>query len=126
MTLDQLTVLALGGIAVIVFDVLMSLVSRRFRVPYGAMVAGSYSIYFLVGYFAARTTATNALGVAALTTALVGLIDASAGWAVSWALGPGRAPEGRLSIPAWMATAVMVVALAGALGFVGGLASGAP
>lgn len=112
-----------GATAVLVFDVLASLASSRFGLAYGAASVGSCIIYLAIGYLAARTSALSPVRHAAAAAALAGLVDASAGWAIAWQMGPGQLPAGVALTPArWVSTAVVVVALAAAVGALGGIA----
>ena len=121
MTSSQIRVVVLGSAAVLIFDILASLASRQFGFAYARASVGSYLIYLAIGFFAARASASNAVGVAAVVAGIAGLVDASVGWVVSWALGPGRLPNGlQLTLARWVTAAVFVVALAAALGAVGG------
>jgi hypothetical protein len=102
--------------------VLASLASQRLGFAYARASFGSYLIYLAIGFVAARGAAANAVAVAALT-AVAGFVDASMGWALSWRIGPGRLPGGAsLTIGRWIATAAFVIALAAAVGAVGGIA----
>ena len=122
-TASQIRVVVLGAAVVVTFDILASLASRRFGFAYARASFGSYLIYLGIGYFAARASASNAIGVAAVAAGIAGLVDASIGWAVSWALGPGRLPETvPLTVARWVSTALFVVLLAAAIGAVGGIA----
>jgi hypothetical protein len=122
-TASQIRVAVLGAAAVVTFDILASLASRRFGFAYARASFGSYLIYLGIGFFAARVSASNAIGVAALVAGIAGLIDASIGWAVSWALGPGRLPETvQLGVARWVSTALIVVVFAAAVGALGGIA----
>jgi hypothetical protein len=119
----QAKVVLSGILIVLAFDVAASLLSKSFGFPYARASFGSYLLYLGIGYFAARGAATSPLGAAALAAAIAGLADASLGWAISWKLGSGQLPAGMTLTPArWAATAVMVVALAAAVGTVGGVA----
>jgi hypothetical protein len=40
--------------------------------------------------------------------ATTGIADASAGWWVSWLIGPGRPPSGSINLTQWLVTAAMV------------------
>jgi hypothetical protein len=103
--------------------VLASLASQRLGFAYARASFGSYLIYLAIGFVAARGAAANAVAVAALTSAVAGFVDASMGWALSWRIGPGRLPGGAsLTIGRWIATAAFVIALAAAVGAVGGIA----
>jgi hypothetical protein len=113
----------LGSAAVVVFDILASLASRQFGFAYARASFGSYLIYLAIGFFAARASASNAIGVAALAAGIAGVVDASAGWAISWALGPGRLPDGiQMTAALWIGIALFVVGVASAVGAVGGIA----
>jgi hypothetical protein len=50
----------------------------------------------------------------------MGLIDATIGWAISWAIGPGRTPDGTLPLPRWIAAAALVMLTASICAAVGG------
>ena len=116
--------IVLGGIgAVLAFDLVASLAARGLRFPYAWASLGSYVLYLLIGYVAARAATGSPISNAAVAAALAGLADASAGWAIAWWLGPGRSPTGLAMTPAkWFAVAVIVVAVAAGIGVVGGLA----
>ena len=119
-----LKVAVLGAVAIVAFDIAMSLASRQFGIPYTIGLVGSTTIYLLVGWIAARgTSGGGQVRAAALAGALVGLTDASFGWAVSWYLGPGRTPDGALTLPSWFGTAFFVTLLAGAVAGIGGVAA---
>lgn len=119
-----LKVAALGAVAVVAFDIAMSLASRQFGIPYTRGLLGSTAIYLFVGWFAARGAAAGGqVPAAALAGALVGLADASIGWAVSWYLGPGRTDDGIMSLTRWLGTALFVTALAAAVASIGGVAA---
>lgn len=121
---SQLRVIVWGVVVVLAFDALASLASKSFGFSYGRASIGSYIIYLGIGYFAARSAANSPLLTAALAAAIAGLADASVGWFVSWQLGPGKLPEGvTLTASRWLATAIIVVALAAAVGAIGGLAA---
>ena len=123
MTSSQSRVVLLGSATVVLFDIVASLASRQLGFAYGLASVGSYLIYLAIGFFAARASASNAVGVAAVVAGIAGLVDASVGWAVSRALGPGRLPNGIPStIALWVTTAIFVVAIAAIVGAVGGLA----
>ena len=121
MTTLFVRVVVLGSAAVLVFDLLASLASRHFGFPYARAALGSYLLYLAIGFFAARVSTWNAIAAAAGAAGISGLIDASLGWAISWALGPGKLPQGvQLTVPRWVNTAVFVVAFAAAIGAIGG------
>ena len=78
---------------------------------------GSAIIYAGAGFFAAIVVGFRSsilVGVAA------GLVDATIGWGVSWAIGPGRVASGELSVAKWFGAASSVVVLAVVCAAVGG------
>ena len=109
-------VLLLGGGAVLVFDAVASLASVALSFPYWYAAIGSCVIYLVVGGAAARYASVR---LSALAGALVGLVDATLGWAISWVIGPGRAAAGSLQLPRLIWTAAAVSLLAGAVASVG-------
>jgi len=105
-----------GSLGILLFDTLGSLASKRFGFAYTSLTIGSMLIYAATGYFAGRTAP---LATAALAAILVGVVEATLGWAISWKIGPGRTPSGLLT-PADVVTALLfVVFLAGACGAAG-------
>ena len=110
-----------GAVAVVCFDVIAAGVSRVTGIPYGWATFGSWLLYAAIGFLAARATPDAPLRGAALAGLVLGLADASAGWAASWALGPGRLAGG-LTAFRWLGTAIFVVALAAGVATLGGLA----
>lgn len=110
----------LGGmLAVLLFDAAASWASKSVGFAYSKAAVGSWLIYAVVGFVAGRAAGVFAAVVAG---AAVGLFDASAGWAVSWAIGAGRMPglttAGWLRIAAFVATAAAAVAgVGGAIGW---------
>jgi hypothetical protein len=113
--------MVIGVIAIVAFDAATAFAAREIGFPYARAIFGSYAIYFTIGLLAARTEAPSPVRSAIAAAAAAGLADASLGWAVSWALGPGRLPQGAILTPGkWLATAVFVVIVAGAIGAVGG------
>jgi hypothetical protein len=111
-----LRVLVVGCAAVLAFDAVASLASVALGFPYWYAGIGSLIIYLLVGAAAVRHVSIR---LSALTGALVGLVDATIGWAISWLLGPGRVPAGSLTRARFVVTAVLVSLLAGAVASIG-------
>jgi hypothetical protein len=103
------------ALAVVAYDTAASLVSLQAGIPYSYFALGSYLIYFGAGFLAARALGWRHGVVAG---AVAGVTDATAGWAVSWALGPGR-PSGGFSawmLPFTMAFVGMTAIVVGSLG----------
>ena len=118
----QLRVILVGVLAVIVFDAIAALASRRFGFAYAKATVGSALIYGTIGFLAARGSDASPLQSAAFAAGIVGFVDASAGWGVSWIIGPGRLPGGTaMTLERWLGAAVFVVALACAIGVFGGV-----
>lgn len=108
-----------GGVAVIAFDAIASIVSRSTGIPYDRATYGSWILYALIGYMAGRTSPTTALKSAALTGIVVGVADATLGWATSWSLGQGRVAGG-ISAAQWIFVAAIVTLLATGFAALGG------
>ena len=105
-------VAAWGAVGVVAFDLAMSLASEVLHVPYGWGMVGSIVIYFMLGVLVTRGGETRhpLLHVIVVAT-LVALVDASLGWAVSWAVGPGK-PDTPLTVTVWLWTALFVIVVA--------------
>lgn len=111
-------IILVAVLVVLAYDTLGALASRALGFPYETLVFGSYVIYGCAGFFAGRA---RGLVKGAIAGGLVGLIDATLGWAISWHLGPGHPPEGVTNaLPLFVAFTVVFVSLLGAgLGLVG-------
>jgi len=107
----------LGCAGVVCFDAVASVASLALGFPYGFAAIGSFLIYVVVGAAAVRH---SSVGGAATAGAFVGLADATVGWAVSWLIGPGRAPPGGLQLSRAVGTVVAVSLLAGLAAGIGG------
>jgi hypothetical protein len=110
----------IGTGAVIAFDAVASLASRAVGFQYGWATVGSWIIYAICGYFAAHVVSQGQLKVAASTGVLLGSVDATLGWYVSWLIGPGRVVGGLTPI-LWTSAAVVVIATSTALATLGGI-----
>jgi hypothetical protein len=108
----------IGMSAVIVFDALASLASLGAGFNYEYSAFGSLLLYVAFGSWAGRV---RAISFAVIVGALMGLSDASLGWAVSWILGPGRWQSGIPSIATWALIALQIVAVAALCGLLGGV-----
>jgi len=117
----QRSVIVAGCVVVVLFDLAAALAARRFEFPYVRASIGSCFIYLLIGFALGRRTLARSGRTGALGAAVAGLVDVSIGWAISWAIGPGRSPSGTLSVTEWVVTAVVVVAFAAVVGYVGGV-----
>jgi hypothetical protein len=110
-----------AGAVVVLFDLVASLLSRRFAIPYTSFRYGSFVIYLLAGLLAARQFG---FPTAPVVGGFVGFSEATLGWAISWVIGPGRLPPAQVKTRYVLFAIVMVTVMAslfGALGGVGGL-----
>jgi hypothetical protein len=114
-------VIVASCVAVLLFDLVASLAARQFEFPYVRASVGSYFLYLLFGFLAGRNGRGHRAQAGATAAAVAGMVDVSLGWAISWAIGPGRPPSGTLSPIAWMITAAVVVLFAAAIGYIGGV-----
>jgi hypothetical protein len=107
--MDSASIIIAGSAGILTFDTAGSLVARRFGFRYGRLAPISYFAYALIGLTAALSVSPSA---AALTSGAVGLVEATAGWAISWYIGPGK-PKKAVT-PAQLALTVGFVALSAA------------
>ena len=111
------TVLFGGVAAVLALDTVASSATRWLGFPYKLAMLASLAIYATVGYFTGRADPTAS---PALAAAIVGVVESTAGWAISWAIGPGR-PATMKHIRTQMLLAVLGGAtIAAAVGWAGG------
>lgn len=109
-------IVGLGVVAVLAFDTAASFASAGLGFPYAYASAGSALIYAIVGYFTFRRWGLlRAVGAALL----VGLVDATLGWFISWQIGPGALPPDQITIPAIAATMVFVFICAAVCAVIG-------
>ncbi len=104
---------ATGGAAVLLIASAGALASRRIGFPYPYLTILSFLVYGAAGILGARN---GSIGAAALAGALVGLIDSTVGWRISWLIGPGAPPPDKRSASAIASAIVSVVAMATAVG----------
>lgn len=110
--------LVLGSLAVVLFDGAASLLSLQGGFAYSSAAWGSYVLYVAVGFFAARA---GGVWSALRGGVVVGLVDASLGWGLSWFIGPGRPPSGVVSLASWTTVAIIVTITAAMCAAVGAL-----
>lgn len=109
-------VVLIGSLIVILFDTLASFASINFQIHYGIFSIGSCLIDAGVGFFAAKR---NGLAWAVLAAGIVGLVDSTLGWYISWIIGPGR-PEVEINFLIILMTIVFVTIEASIFGLIGG------
>jgi hypothetical protein len=109
-------VLFLGG-AIVLFDAVASIASRQLGFPYTNAAVGSYILYAIGGFLAARRVN---LTFAAQLGVVLGLVDATLGWAVSSTIHPNAPPMPRITIGTWVFVASVVVLTSVVCALVGG------
>jgi hypothetical protein len=86
------SVVIAGVVALLTFDTVGALASRRFGFAYPRLMIGSFFIYTLVGFAAAPS---GSLVLAGFAGAVVALFEATLGWAISYATdGKGGLADG--------------------------------
>jgi hypothetical protein len=113
----RVRLILLSSAAIIFFDVAASLASRTLGFNYAKGAVGSYFLYAVAGFLAARRT--NLLFAAQLG-AVVGFVDATIGWAVSSAIGPIVPATPHLTVTSWALIAFFVVLTSLVCALVGG------
>ena len=111
----------LGGIvAVLTLDTIGSLLAKRFGFFYGRLSPISLLLWTAAGALASRAgVAYFALFLGALAGLVVGLIDSTLGWWISWRIGPGRLRPERSTTPVIARTILQVTTTAACFGAVG-------
>ena len=108
--------IVIGGMfTVILFDAIGSYAAKEFGFEYALLIPGSLLIYGTVAAMVARRR-DWLLGLLAAT--VLALTDVTAGWAVSWLIGPGK-PESGLTLMTVVGAAMTAFVLGGLVGAVG-------
>jgi hypothetical protein len=82
----------IGSIALILaVDAAAAWLTRERPAVYRRMWPLQFAIYVVIGFVAMLTLLD--LGLAQIVGALTGLAEATAGWAITWRIGPGRIPN---------------------------------
>ena len=105
---------------VLAFDTGASIASRFFGISYARLAVVSLFSYIIVGAIAGRYVQPL---LAAAIVGIMGAVDATAGWAISWSIGPGRPPPERRSSSAIARASASVTITAAILGLVSALVS---
>ena len=113
----NIVVILLGGATILTFDTIGSLASLRFTFSYSRLMFGSLAIYVVVGFV---TAASESVTSAAVTAAVVGLVESTAGWAISWWIGPGRPADYPVTGSRIVGTVIFVMMLGALFGALGG------
>jgi hypothetical protein len=111
-------VLWVTPLVVIAYDTTASLASLSLGFTYAYAGIGSAIIYATGGFFAASAAGFKS---SILVGVVAGLTDATIGWGISWAIGPGRPASGSLSTSQWFVAASSVAIVAIVCAAIGGL-----
>src|SRR6185369_17137375 len=106
-----------GVIAILLFDAAASTAAKALGFWYPYATIGSWVIYSATGALAARVASMDK---AALAGAVVGFVESTFGWAVSWMIGPGR-PDGQLARGNIFVAVVLVTLVATGIAWLGGV-----
>jgi hypothetical protein len=106
----------IGAVGVVLFDVGASFLSLGLGFNYSWAAIGSWLLYMGVGFAVARAEPP---GSSLRAGAVMGLVDATFGWAASWVIGTGQVPGA--SLGTIVVVVVMVTFIGAVLGGVGGL-----
>lgn len=115
---EVIRIALLGAIVVLVYDTVSSFLSIYTTVAYGWFLIGSSVLYMLFGYLAARRSKWFFGGIVG---ALLGLVDSTLGWAISWNIGPGKA-DVEMNLILIVVTGIFVTIVAAMHGLIGGAA----
>jgi hypothetical protein len=113
--MNAVTVIAVGCLAVLVFDLLGATASRWLGFRYSLLMPGSYALYTATGVVAAHV---GPAWIGIIAGAIVAFVEATIGWAISWWIGPGR-PSAQASLS--RARMIRIVALVTMMGAAFGL-----
>ena len=105
----------IGALAVVAFDLIGSILSLALGFDYTLLAFGSLVIYATVGIFASR----DSVLFGPIAAGIVGLVDSTLGWYLSWVIGPGRVENLSVEIALWViffvTTEAAVTGLLGAI-----------
>lgn len=113
-----LLIILIGAFAVLAFDTFGSIASQNLGFPYYWLTVGSSLICVGIGLSASKSSGEM---YAPLAGAIMGFVDSTLGWYISWIIGPGRSPEMEFTIIAIISGIIFVTLLGAVLGFIGGL-----
>jgi hypothetical protein len=101
-----------GAVAVLALDTIGAFASRTLGFEYAMLAPISFVLYTAIG---AYVGVAERVSRAAMVGAVVGVIDATLGWAISWVLGPGQPQAGeRITLFGLLNTMLFVAVLAAA------------
>lgn len=108
--------LVFGVIVVVVYDTCTALISTLSGIAYSYFAFGSFIISLTFGFLLGRSTKWY---LGALAGAANGLTEATLGWAISWAIGPGK-PEFETDTVTIAMIVILAIDIGAVLGFIGG------
>jgi hypothetical protein len=114
----------LGIVAVLLLDTIGSILSNRLRFRYTKLTPVSLLLWAASAAIASRGAAPDlikSVGLGWMAGLIVGLADSTAGWWISWRLGPGRLRPELISRRNVLRIIFRVTMLAAALGGAGAL-----
>jgi hypothetical protein len=98
-----------GAVAVLALDTIGALASRTLGFEYAMLAPISFLLYAATGAYVGLTERVSR---AVIAGAVVGVIDATLGWAISWVIGPGQPQAGeRITLFGLFNTALFVAVL---------------
>ena len=113
---NVLWLILIGAAAILFYDAIGAIASLSLGFNYYWLIFGSTVIYAMVGYFSANK---KNVFIGAAAGAVMGLLDSTLGWYISWTLGPGR-PDIEMDAIMIISTIFFVTILAGFIGLIGG------
>lgn len=116
MTVRRVLYLAIAG--TLLFDLLAAIATRASGFHYGWRGPGSILIYAIAAYIAGRIANLKS---AILVAASAAVADATVGWAMAWAIGPGRPPAEFQHLPLLVGIVIGITLTGASVGLVGGL-----
>lgn len=105
----------IASMVVLLYDAVASLVSLSAGIDYTWFVIGSAINALLFGFISGREGQWFDAGIVG---AVMGLVDSTLGWTISWSLGPGR-PDSEMSISEIGFVVIFVTIDTAILAFVG-------
>ncbi len=116
--MNQVSRIFIGGAAaVLAMNTIGAILSVRMDFSYAALTPLSFAINAITAFLVGRS---STLWWAVVVSAGVAFTEATVGWAIAWAIGPGRPPDGYTGMLP-IAFAVVIVTISGGLtGVVGG------
>ncbi len=104
-----------GIVCVLLIDTLGSIAAKKLSFDYKKLSVLSLLVYITIGYYSGKETGPVVTGI---VCTLVGLVDSTIGWKISWVIGPGKLPSEYNTKSHIIKTIIVVSILAGAIGYV--------